>query len=178
MRIVGGVCKKRPLKVPRRGVRPTRGSIREAIFNILGDRVMDALVLDIFAGSGALGIEAISRGARHCTFVEKKSHVLRTNITTLALNEQARVLSEDFRPALRRSKGQKFNVIFADPPYNMNYIQPTIEMIVRYNLLTKNGMLITEHSSLEEYAVPGSLETWKQKQYGDTTVSFITHRKH
>jgi len=178
MRIVGGACKKRPLKVPGKGVRPTRGSIREAIFNILGDMVMDALVLDIFAGSGALGIEAISRGARHCTFVEKRSHVLRTNITTLALNEQARVLSEDFRPALRRLKDQKFNVIFADPPYNMNYIQPTIEMIARYGMLMSGGMLVTEHSSLEEYAVPDSLKTWKQKQYGDTTVSFIIHRTH
>jgi 16S rRNA (guanine966-N2)-methyltransferase len=175
MRIVGGACKKRPLKVPRKGVRPTRGSIREAIFNVLGDRVVDAQVLDIFAGSGALGIEAISRGARHCTFVEKKSHVLRANINALALNEQTRVLSEDFRPALRRSKGQEFNVVFADPPYNKNYIQPTIEMIARYDLLTKDGMLVTEHSSLEEYALPDSLETWKQKQYGNTTVSFIIH---
>jgi 16S rRNA (guanine966-N2)-methyltransferase len=178
MRIVGGACKKRPLRVPGKGVRPTRGLIREAIFNVLSERVVDARILDIFAGSGALGIEAISRGARHCTFIEKKSRVLRKNIAALAIKEQTRVLSEDFRPALRRSKGKSFDIIFADPPYNRNYIQPAIEMISRYALLATAGIIVVEHSSLEEYAIPEGLVKIKQKQYGDTTISFLRHRNH
>lgn len=178
MRIVGGACKKRSLRVPRKGVRPTRGIIREAIFNILGDGVADSMILDVFAGSGALGIEAISRGAKHCTFIEKRPDVLRTNIARVNLHDQARVLSEDFRPALRRSKGRKFDVIFVDPPYNKQYVQPAIEMIARYDLLATDGIIVAEHSSVEKYTMPDSLTPWKQRQYGDTTISFLRYRNH
>ncbi len=176
MRIVGGACKKRQLRTPGKGIRPTRGMIREAIFNILSDRVVGALILDVFAGSGALGIEALSRGAKACTFVERRPGTLRSNISTFALDRQVQVLSEDFRPALRRLKKQEFDVIFADPPYNRNYIQETVEMIARYALLAKDGMIVAEHSILERYEIPEGLNVWKQKRYGDTSVSFIEHR--
>ncbi|UCF70641.1 MAG: 16S rRNA (guanine(966)-N(2))-methyltransferase RsmD [candidate division WOR-3 bacterium] len=175
MRIVGGACKKRHLRVPGKGVRPTRGMIREAIFNILSERVVGALILDVFAGTGALGIEALSRGAKACTFVERRPGTLRTNLSTFELDRRVRVLSEDFRPALRRLRKQKFDVIFADPPYNRNYIQETVEMIERYALLAKGGMIVAEYSVLERYEIPEGFNVWKQKRYGDTSVSFIEH---
>jgi 16S rRNA (guanine966-N2)-methyltransferase len=178
MRIVGGACKRRSLKVPKKGVRPTKGIVRGAIFNILGELNMNAEVLDVFAGSGALGIEAISRGAKHCVFIEKHPRHLRTNITNLVSRSQARIIAQDYRRALRRLKDQKFGVIFADPPYNRNYVQRTLEEIAGYNLLARGGMVVIEHSPLEEFTVPDTLEKIKEKKYGDTTVSFIGHRKH
>ncbi|MBE0432842.1 16S rRNA (guanine(966)-N(2))-methyltransferase RsmD [candidate division WOR-3 bacterium] len=170
------MCKRRSLKVPAKGVRPTRGMIREAVFNILGDRIVDAEVLDIFAGSGALGIEALSRGAKHCTFIEKSARVLRANIASLSLKEQTTVLAGDFRPALRRLKGRNFDVVFADPPYKMDYVQPTIELIVRHTLLARDGMIVVEHSSIEDLSLPDELTAIKKKQYGTTSISYIVHR--
>ncbi|MDH4211334.1 MAG: 16S rRNA (guanine(966)-N(2))-methyltransferase RsmD [candidate division WOR-3 bacterium] len=178
MRIVGGACKRRSLKVPKKGVRPTKGIVRGAIFNILGELNMNAEVLDVFAGSGALGIEAISRGARHCVFVEKHPRHLRTNVSNLLSRSQARIIAEDFRRALRRLKNLQFGVIFADPPYNRNYVQLTLEEIAGYDLLARGGMIVIEHSPLEEFTIPDTLEMVKEKKYGDTAVSFIIHRKH
>ncbi len=178
MRIVGGACKRRSLKVPKKGVRPTKGIVRGAIFNILGELNMNAEVLDVFAGSGALGIEAISRGARHCVFVEKHPRHLRTNVSNLLSRSQARIIAEDFRRALRRLKNLQFEVILADPPYNRNYVQLTLEQIAGYDLLAHGGMIVIEHSPLEEFTIPDTLEKVKEKKYGDTTVSFIGHKSH
>ena len=173
MRIVGGACKKRSLKVPKKGVRPTKGIVRGAIFNILGELIIDADVLDIFAGSGALGIEAVSRGAKHCVFVEKHPRLLRMNITGLLHAKQARILSADFRLALRRLKRQSFDVIFADPPYNKEYVQITLKLIVSYDLLKKDGIMVIEHSPLEEFALPETFTRFKARKYGDSALSFI-----
>ena len=178
MRIVGGACKRRSLKVPSGGVRPTRGMIRAAVFNVLGDRITDSDVLDIFAGSGALGIEALSRGARHCTFIEKNPRVLRANIAGLALRDRATVLAADFRPALRRLKDRRFGIIFADPPYRMRYLQPALEMIARQGMLAQDGLIVAEHAPHEEFVVPEGLSVARQKKYGNTTISYVEHRKH
>ena len=88
MRIVGGAFNRRALKVPKKGVRPTKGIVRGAIFNIIGEMVVNAEVLDIFAGSGVLGIEALSRGARHCVFIEKNARILRLNISDLMIEKE------------------------------------------------------------------------------------------
>ena len=117
MRIVGGTWKGRNIKVPKKGTRPTKGIVRGAIFDVIGDKIAQAEVLDIYAGSGALGLEAISRGAKSCTFVEKLPDVLFHNIKTFSPRQSVVVLSNDFRPALKKLKDQEFDVIFADPPY-------------------------------------------------------------
>lgn len=178
MRIVGGAYYKRSIKAPKKGVRPTKGIVREAIFNIISDRVINAVVLDIFAGSGALGIEAISRGAEHCTFVEKNPAALRTNITALSLHKQVTILAHDFRRALRLVKKGEFDLIFADPPYNKKLTQNTIDLVKRHALLASNGILIIEHSPREKISIPDTFAMFKHKKYGDTAVTFITHRKY
>jgi len=178
MRIVGGTCKRRLIKVPKRGLRPTKGIVRGAIFNIIGDKIIDTEVLDIFAGSGALGIEAISRGAKHCTSIEKDPQTLRINISNLSLNKQVTILAQDFRHALRKLRGRKFDIIFADPPYNRKFAQHTIDVIKRYSLLKSNGMMIIEHSPREKIPVPDTFQLLKRSKYGDTVVSFIIHREH
>lgn len=178
MRIVGGAWKTRSIKVPKKGVRPTRSIVRAAIFNIIGDKVADSEVLDIFAGSGALGIEAISRGAWHCTFVERESRILWTNIENLSLGDKVTIMSQDFRPALKKLKEKEYDLIFADPPYNKRFVQNTLNLIERYGLLRTTGFLIIEHSPRERILVSDALSVTKQKKYGDTVVSFITQRAH
>jgi len=173
MRIVGGACKKRPIRVPEGGVRPTKGIVRGAIFNIIADNITDAEVLDIFAGSGALGLEALSRGARYCTFIEKRAATLRTNITELSFRKQTTILAHDFQRALRQLKKRAFDLIFADPPYNKNLAQKVSDLVKRHGLLTNNGMLIIEHSPREKISVPAKFYVLKQRKYGDTMITII-----
>ncbi len=145
---------------------------------MIGAKIQNAQVLDIFAGSGALGIEAISRGAKDCTFVEREPRTLRANIRVISIRNQANIVAHDFRRALRFLKKREFDVIFADPPYNRDLIQKTIELVKRYDLLTTNGLLVLEHSLRENMSVPDTFSIAKQKKYGDTAITLITHRTH
>lgn len=176
MRIVGGACSKRSIKVPKKGVRPTRAIVREAIFNIIGAKTHNADVLDIFAGSGALGIEAISRGARHCTFVEKEPTTLRTNIANLSIKEKVKVIAYDYRRALRLLRKAKFDLIFADPPYNKKLAQKTVDLIKSHALLDHEGMLIIEHSPRENISMTDTFSLFKHRKYGDTQITLLVHR--
>ena len=177
MRIVGGACKKRSLKVAKKGVRPTRGIVRAAIFNVLGEMIKEAEVLDVFAGSGALGIEAVSRGAKSCIFVDKNTRLLRENVNRLLTGKNTRIIGADFRTALRRLKNLTFDVVIADPPYNRKYVQRTLDQIERYDLVKKKGVIVIEHSPDEGFSTPEIYSKFKEKRYGDTTVSFFEHRK-
>ena len=174
MRIAGGQNKGRRLKVSKKGIRPTKGIVREAIFNIVGSRIQGVEGLDIFAGSGALGLEAISRGAKSCVFIEKKPRTLLQNIKNLFSVKKTKVIKNDFRIGLRKVKKQKFGIIFLDPPYNKNYIEKTISIISKYGLLTDEGIIIAEHSVSEKFCLPDDLCIVKEKHYGETTVTLIS----
>ena len=178
MRIVGGTWKGRNIKVPRKGTRPTKGIVRGAIFDVIGDKIAQAEVLDIYAGSGALGLEAISRGAKSCTFVERLPDVLFHNIKTFSPSQLVVVLSCDFRPALKKLKDQDFDIIFADPPYGKHYEHKTLMLIEYYSLLRNGGIIALEHAADEEVKLTKSLSLIKSKKYGDTRVSFLSHRTH
>jgi 16S rRNA (guanine966-N2)-methyltransferase len=175
MRIAGGACNKRSIRVPKKGIRPTKGIVREAIFNIIGAKIHGAQVLDIFAGSGALGIEAISRGAQQCVFVERNPATLQANVTNLSLRKQVTIFAHDFRRALRLLKKREFDVIFADPPYNKGLTEKTIELVERHVLLANGGILVIEHSPREKISVPETLSVFKQKKYGDTEITLLRH---
>jgi 16S rRNA (guanine966-N2)-methyltransferase len=173
MRIVGGALRNRSVKVPKKGVRPTKGIVRGAVFNIIGDIVINAEVLDLFAGSGILGIEAISRGAKHCFFVEKNPRALHANISGLLLERKATILAQDYRNALRWLRSRRFDLILADPPYNKNFVQRVIDSIRRYALLNNDGILMIEHSPREQMLIPEDLSLFKQRRYGDTVITFL-----
>ena len=173
MRIAGGRDKGKRIKVSRKGIRPTKGIVREAIFNIIRTRIHDAEVLDIFAGSGALGMEAVSRGARSCVFVERKPKILMQNIKDFSLANKTKVIKSDFRTGCRGIRGRRFDVIFLDPPYNKNYVEKTIKLISQYNLLKENGIIVAEHCPEEEFEIPENLLRIKEKLYGDTAVTFM-----
>jgi 16S rRNA (guanine966-N2)-methyltransferase len=174
MRIVGGENKGRRIKVPKKGIRPTKGIVRGAIFNIIGGRINNANILDIFAGSGALGLEAISRGAKSCIFIEKKPKFLFENIKYFSCHDKKiEVIIGDFRLGLRKLKGKEFDIIFVDPPYQRNYIQTTLNLISKNQFLKESGMIVAEHHYEKRLSLPEGFSILKKKKYGDTVVSFI-----
>ena len=179
MRITGGQARGRVITSPSGlDVRPTASKIRQALFNILGDRVVDAHFLDIFAGSGLIGMEALSRGAQSLTGIEEQKKMARAieqGLRSLDLN--GKIYSADFRQMLPKFEPKSFDIIFADPPYKTPFGKIVVEKIDQLDLLSDDGVLILEH--LRDYAVPEqlvNLERYDFRHYGQTTLSFFRKR--
>jgi 16S rRNA (guanine966-N2)-methyltransferase len=180
MRIVAGEFRGRRLRpVPEKGIRPTADRIREAVFNILGDRVRGAVVLDLFAGTGALGLEALSRGAAEAVFVDRMDAALRTisrNLDDLGLANRSRVIRWDLSRNLGPLRGRRpaFDLVFLDPPYGRGLLAPTISRLVAADCLTPGARLVAEHSTEESPpAAPGGPVATDRRRYGKTLVSFL-----
>jgi len=182
IRITGGSLKGRKLLVPSvPNLRPTTDRVRESLFNILGYKVNEKRVLDLFAGSGALGIEALSRGAIEAVFVEKYKRVadvLRKNISVCNLEDKSLVLTMPADKAIltlaRRS--EKFHLIFMDPPYHSSLASSTLALIPP--LLTDEGMVIVEHD-IKEMPLIGE-NIWvieDRRRFGRTMVCFLNLRR-
>ena len=182
MRIIGGKFKGRKLR-PVRGTRtrPTSDRTREAIFNIIASQVRSARVLDLFAGTGALGLEALIRGAQSAVFIDISSQslsVLRENLAVLSPESPIRVIRWDLTKNLSclRPMPQAFDLVFIDPPYNKNLITPALDHLHISQSLGKGARIIVEHSQLEPVE-PGSLpfELVDRRRYGKTLVSFLNY---
>lgn len=182
MRVISGSRKGQRLATVRgRRVRPTTDRTRELIFNVVGERVRESSVLDVFAGTGSLGIEALSRGALKAVFVENDSQALKVlfrNLEATAFAERAVVLARPAERALKqlgREKAQ-FDLILADPPYRTGWAEQTLATVEALNLLAEGGWLIIEHAS--EVNLPkqrGSIALHRCRKVGDSTVSFFQH---
>jgi 16S rRNA (guanine966-N2)-methyltransferase len=178
MRIVGGDFRGRVLKAPEgMDTRPTSEKVREAIFNILPDMI-DREVLDLFAGSGALGLEALSRGAEFATFVEKSrnaAQVLKSNIQKLGLEDRTRVVTGDALDLIKRPLAQRpYSLVFLDPPYKSDLAVRAATFLEKDKYLDSDAVVVIEHD--REHAPPeslGSLLRTDQRKYGDTMVSFF-----
>lgn len=181
MRIIAGKAGSQRLEVPPSLTRPTTDRVREAIFSSLGDRVIGANVLDLFAGSGSLGIEALSRGSHSAHFVDKNREAessIRSNLAKSQL-EGAEVFRRDILAFLATIPPKKFDLIFADPPYARD--ETSKELLDRFLChtqlpasLTAEGILVLE--SFASSPLP-ELEHWneaKEKIYGKTRVSYLT----
>jgi len=157
-------------------VRPTSDRVKESIFNILREEVTGKRILDLFAGVGSLGIEALSRGAESVTFVDASSqsiNILKKNLENLNLKSKSTILRMDGLRALNKLK-QNFQMIFADPPYLKGFVQRIIDSVVQSEVLEKNGVLILEHHKKETFIFPEEkLVALKQKKFGDTVISFF-----
>ncbi|MBC7106363.1 MAG: 16S rRNA (guanine(966)-N(2))-methyltransferase RsmD [Firmicutes bacterium] len=184
MRVIAGSARGRPLKAPRgRAVRPTSARTREALFNILGGLVPGSRFLDLFAGSGAVGIEALSRGAALAVFVERDPRAvraLRENLARTRLEDRAEVLFLDAAPALRLlgHRGRAFELVFADPPYGSGFPGPLLDLLVRENLLAPAGLVILEtgkRTPLPESA--GGLRLLRHRRYGDSVLAFYVQKE-
>lgn len=178
MRIIAGAAKGRIIKAPKTGLRPLSDQAREALFNILALLVGDSTFLDLFAGSGAVGLEALSRGARMAFFVERERKMveaIRRNLDALSFNDRAEVFSLDVLSALKifQKKGAKFDIIFLGAPYGSPDLINALEQIGGASILNLRGVVIAEHRAKTELAPKvGSLEKVRVERYGDTVFSF------
>lgn len=182
MRVIAGIAKGHPLKAPKgRGTRPTADRVREALFNVLAVRVPEARVLDGFAGTGALGIEALSRGAEAAVFVESDcatAEIIRDNLNRTGLMEAATVLVQDVAQTRRLFPLGPFNLIFLDPPYDRGWVARLLELFGQEGLLAEDGLLALEHSRREPAGEEaGSLVRVRQLTYGDTVISLFRRRQ-
>jgi 16S rRNA (guanine(966)-N(2))-methyltransferase RsmD len=177
MRIIGGSAGGLTLKgPPRSGVRPTSDRVRESIFEILTSHGTSLdRVLDLYSGTGALGIEALSRGAEHCDFVESDARacaVIRENLARARLLDRATVYPLSVSRALARLSGT-YGLVVADPPYEYDRAESDIAAVIERGLLASGGTLVVEHSKRKEW--PETLAGRPQllsRRYGDTRVTF------
>ncbi|HET7497974.1 MAG TPA: 16S rRNA (guanine(966)-N(2))-methyltransferase RsmD [Candidatus Eisenbacteria bacterium] len=176
IRVVGGALRGRRIAVPDRGVRPTSERTREAIFDLLGpDRVPGARVLDLYAGTGALGIEALSRGAASADFVEKDPAAARRLTETLAklgLSDVARVHRADLDGGeLPEGAVGPWEIVFLDPPYAGGAGAKWLAALAEGGWEAGEGLVIHERARATPAAAPEGLSLWKERTYGDTTVA-------
>jgi 16S rRNA (guanine966-N2)-methyltransferase len=183
MRIIAGEFKGRRLAAVRGRIRPTSDKVREAIFSILGPAVMEATVLDLFAGTGALSLEALSRGAADAVLVEEHAaalSVLRQNLEALGIHERVRVLPLPVSAALRKltAQGTQFSLIFLDPPYGRGLALNTLEALQDSCLMQPDARVVAEHSHRETLPEQvGRLRLNQCRRYGDTQVAFYGIRE-
>jgi len=180
MRVIGGNARGRRLKVPKgQGLRPTAGRVKEALFDILPHDLSGFRVLDLFAGTGNLTIEALSRGAAEAILVDssaKSGKAMRENLRRLNLADRTRVWIAPATRALRSlaRQGEIFDLIFLDPPYERRLVDPALRMIANEKLLRDSGVLIAEHSIREPIEFHHeALELKDQRRYGSTLLSFF-----
>ncbi|MFQ5540091.1 MAG: 16S rRNA (guanine(966)-N(2))-methyltransferase RsmD [Candidatus Binatia bacterium] len=184
MRVIGGTAKGHRLKSPKgRSLRPTADRVKEALFNILPHDLSGLRVLDLFAGTANLTLEALSRGAQEAYLVDASREAEKTihrNLQALGFSQKARVW---VAPVLRTirvlgRRGEKFDLIFVDPPYEKGLVGRVLGTISREGLLREAGVLVAEHSGKEEVKESfGSLSLHDQRRYGGTLLSFFGYHR-
>lgn len=175
MRVIAGTARGRPLVVPRgNATRPIADRVKETLFAILGGRVVDALVLDLYAGSGAVGIEALSRGATHCDFVEHDRRAVaavRENLERAGVADRGSVHAVDVGRFLGGSAGDRFDLVFLDPPYAEHAILAPLEQLVA--LLAPGGVVVVKHHWRTPIPEPSGLLPWRERRFGETALTFL-----
>ncbi len=174
LQVSGGQARGRKLKAPK-GIRPTQGMVKQAIFNLVGPGIDGAHVLDLFAGSGALGIEALSRGAAGVTFVDHQARglaILRQNLDVLGLKERARVVRGDVVRWLEASPDQikRAGLVFLDPPYDDVVLDRALRVLDRG---LDDAVVVAEHSRRHRLPSLARLKLDRERRYGDTIVTVL-----
>ena len=150
MRVISGSSRGRRLKeLPGLHTRPTTDKVKESLFNIIQFEIEGRRVLDLFGGTGQLGIEALSRGAAHCTFVDARrdaAAVIRDNLRLCGLNERSQVVQGDALAFLSGCR-EKFDLIFLDPPYKTQLLEQSMETIARFDILSEHGIMVCESAA-------------------------------
>lgn len=177
MRVVGGDLRSRRLTAAPRGVRPTSDRVRESLFATLGD-VTGARVLDLFSGTGALAIEALSRGAERAVLVDQARtslDAIRQNLASLGLQHRAKVVRGDAAHAVARlDAGERFDLVLLDPPYGSDRLTPTLAALVARGVLAPFATLVVETSKRHAVAPVPGLVVRDERTYGDTRLTWLT----
>jgi len=178
MRVIAGIARGHPLVAPRdRGTRPITDRVKETLFAILGERVPEARVLDLYAGSGAIGIEALSRGAAHVTFVEQARPALaalRTNLERTRLADAASVHPLDVERFLAMAPEVPWDLVFLDPPYEARAIVAPLRAVSPN--LADEGTVVIKHFWRTEVPDVAGLQPVRQRRFGETMLSFLEAR--
>ena len=182
MRIIGGTARGTKLyTLDGENTRPTLDRVKEPLFNILNFKINDSVVLDLFAGSGALGLEAISRGAKKSVFCEKNfdaAKVIKKNIEKTRFDEKSLLIRNDFEKALDKitNNNIKFDIVFLDPPYKTDFIFKAIELIIDKDILNKDGLIVAETDELERVQneiTKLDVNVFDIRRYGRVYLMFI-----
>jgi 16S rRNA (guanine966-N2)-methyltransferase len=183
MRIIGGEARGRPVRLPGGcRIRPTADRVKKSLFDILHS-VTEKSFLDLFAGSGNVGLESLSRGARFAVFVERDVRLveaIRKSLTQLGFSQRAEVIAADAERGLGRlvQRKERFDIVFADPPYEEGLATETLKWLEREDVLAESGIIVLQHSIRE---MPQGLQiramlVTDQRRYGDTVLSFLTKK--
>ena len=175
MRIISGTARGRKLKEPQgKDTRPTTDKVKESLFNIIQFELEGRRVLDLFAGTGQLGLEALSRGAEHCTFVDQRREsvtLVKENIKLCRFEERSQVVLGEAQTFLRSCR-ERFDVILLDPPYQTNLLEQCVEKIARFDILREHGIIVCESGA--EWTVPPMTlpyETGREYRYGQIKLT-------
>lgn len=180
MRIVAGEFRGRRLKTPKGMLtRPTQDRVRETIFNVLTHHgLWDRKVLDFYAGTGALGLEALSRGAESLVAVDQRTATLiKENVELCQAADRVRILKMDVEKAASILKGEKFSLVFSDPPYRQGGIEKTIALLEKHDLLAEEALIVLEFAREEIIVAPLHWKMWKEQTFGETKVQYFSYRK-
>lgn len=180
MRIVAGSVRGRPLKGPRdaRVIRPTADRVRETLFNVLGQWMDGLAVLDLYAGTGALGLEALSRGATRLVMVDRDREaqgLCRENAAALGFSDRAKLLARPVEEGVSQlsGEGERFELVFADPPYAARAVADLLDLLGRHPVVAPGGLVVIEHDRREEAPAAGAGFTQEDaRRFGDTAVTF------
>lgn len=184
MRIITGRARGLQLTTPKNfDVRPTADRVKESVFNIIGSKIIDAQVLDLFAGTGNLGLESWSRGAKGVTFIDESRESLRlvqSNITKCRAEKDCTVIKGNAVNVIERLKqqGRLFDFAFCDPPYNKGWLAKIISALTLHPILQQGGYLVVERAVHEELgALPACFELVRSEKYGETIVDFLYYNE-
>ncbi len=183
MRVIAGTAKGREIIAPKgRDTRPTLAKVREAMFGMVQFDVPDAVVLDLFAGSGALGIEALSRGAARavlCDIDRQAASAAKVNLERLGFQDRASVICRDSIAALDglAAAGERFSLVLIDPPYAAGLTDRALERLVELDLLEDGALILCEHSTETQPRLPQCMHARAPKRYGDTALTLISYSR-
>lgn len=179
VRVIGGIHRGRTLRtVEGLAVRPTSDRLRETLFNILSPRITNSRFLDICAGSGAVGVEAISRGARDSTFIDNSRRacsIIKANLHTLGIESEATVINRDAGAALKQlaKGGRQFDIVFLDPPYASDLYGQVMRLLDEQPLLSGDGIVIAEHrAKTPPRDLYGGLRMYREVRQGESALAF------
>ena len=177
MRVISGKYKGKKLNgFDIDGTRPTMDRVKESLFSMIQNSLKDSTILDLFAGSGSLGIEALSNGAKSAYFVDnniKLINIIKSN--TKDMTEDIHIIKGNYKDILNLLKDIKFDIIFLDPPYKLNLINDCLNKIYELKLLNKNGIIVCEYE--EEYINTSYFELIKEKKYGSKSIKIFTNKE-
>lgn len=182
MKIISGTLKGRKINGYNiEGTRPTMDRVKESLFGMIQDNIKDSVVLDLFAGSGNLGIEAISNGAKLAYFIDNNPEVIKVlnqNISSLDIKSKSRVVLSDWKKALNNfsKENKKFDLIFIDPPYAYDVYEKILDKVNTLNLLTEEGLLIMEHHNLNLPQECDKLALYKERNYGNKQINIYKYK--